>query len=124
MVCDKGVCERWCDKDGVTKMVCDKEVCEDAEAEAKTEEAAGTDLKTRTPHNFVGKRKSLYDASVAAGRWKKTTCCWSFAGYHVTQFADIEDLHFRKKCPFHGFPTKHENVVSHCGTMWHLLLGQ
>ena len=32
-------------------MVCDR--VEDAEAEA--EEAGGTDLKTRTPHNFVGK---------------------------------------------------------------------
>ena len=59
------VCDRWCVtklyvKDGVThgvtKMVCDKEVCEDAEAEAeaKAEEAAGTDLKTRTPRNLWG----------------------------------------------------------------------
>ena len=32
MVCDKVVCERWCVKDGVSKMVCvcvcDKVVCE------------------------------------------------------------------------------------------------
>ena len=49
--------------DGVTKMVCDKEVCEDAEAEteaeAKAEEAAGTDLKTRTPRNFVGNEEDI-----------------------------------------------------------------
>ena len=28
MVCDKVVCERWCVKDGVWKMVVDKDVCE------------------------------------------------------------------------------------------------
>ena len=27
VVCHQDVCERWCDKDGVTKMVCDKVVC-------------------------------------------------------------------------------------------------
>ena len=71
----KMVCDRWCVrklyvKDGVAEMVCDrwcvtklyvkdgvtggvtKMVCE-SEAEAKAEEAAGTDLKTRTPRNFV-----------------------------------------------------------------------
>ena len=39
-------------------------MCEDAEAEA--EAAGGTDLKTRTPHNFVGKKeKNNYGYRVA-----------------------------------------------------------
>ena len=47
-----GVWQR-CDKDGVWKMVRDKQ----EEAEEEEEEAGGTDLKTRTPHNDVGKKK-------------------------------------------------------------------
>ena len=39
-------------------MVCDKEVCEDAEAEAeaKAEEAAGTDLKPEPHTILLGKK--------------------------------------------------------------------
>ena len=37
-------------------MVCDKVVCHKEAEDAEAEEAKGTDLKTRTPHNVVGKR--------------------------------------------------------------------
>ena len=68
MVCDKVVC----DENGVRKMVCDQVVCERwcVTKWFVTEEGAGGgggggggdadekdtggDLKTRTPHNFVG----------------------------------------------------------------------
>ena len=66
----KVVCERWCVKEGVLKMVCDKEVCErwwDKDGVSKTkrrqrrrrrqeEEAGGTDPKTKAPQNDVGKK--------------------------------------------------------------------
>ena len=54
-VCDKVVC----DKVVGDKVVCVTElcvnVCEDAEADAERS-GGGADLKTRTPHNFVGKK--------------------------------------------------------------------
>ena len=54
-MCDKVVC----DKVVGDKVVCVTElcvnVCEDAEADAERS-GGGADLKTRTPHNFVGKK--------------------------------------------------------------------
>ena len=59
VVCEKVVCDKVvCDKVVGDKVVCVTElcvnVCEDAEADA--ERSGGGDLKTRTPHNFVGKK--------------------------------------------------------------------
>ena len=40
------------------KMVCGKDACERWEAEdAEAEEAGGTDLKIKTLHNVVGKKR-------------------------------------------------------------------
>ena len=48
MVC---VCETKLRENGMTKMVCDDK--DGVTRRRDAEEAAGTDLKTRTPHHFV-----------------------------------------------------------------------
>ena len=47
---------KLCVKDGVWKMVCEKDGREEAEEE---EDTGGADLKTRTPHNSVGKKEHI-----------------------------------------------------------------
>ena len=51
MVCVKVVCDRWCVKDGVSKMVCDR----GAEAEVGEAEA-GYRIKNKNPTQRCGEK--------------------------------------------------------------------
>ena len=105
-LCDKDACERWCvtkfcvticvrqscvwqfvcDKVVCDKIVCDKVVCERRKRRRRRRRSSGdrdgggADLKTRTPHNFVRKKRPTHTHNkhvglrntTNGGRWLHT----------------------------------------------------
>ena len=64
-VCDKDVCERWCVCvwQSVGERWCGRRGAEEEE-EAEEDNTGDADLKTRTPHNFVGKNSAFLHLGV------------------------------------------------------------
>ena len=71
-MCDKDVCGRWCETKicvkerwCVTKVVCVTKRRRRRRRRRAEEESGGTDRKTRTPHNDVGKKNDFCPVPVA-----------------------------------------------------------
>ena len=85
VVCDKGVCDRVvCDKVVCAKVV-DNVVCDNLyvmqertrrRTRRRRTTRGGADLKTRTPHNFVGKNFDPINLQVGMGRKAMVPFIW------------------------------------------------